>query len=1365
MATSNRDREVKMTLSVETLGSDDIKKLQTEIQALGKNAGDASPEFDRLADEIGRLGAQADVLRNFQALGAEVDQLAARQAEAATQTQKLKDELTELGTTTATAAAAQAKAQAEYAQADAALKSLSGQLTILRNSYDANGKRVENYKAELERLTRAKVEQKAAVDQAKAALDQSNKTLGEAEAAEGRKAAAVERSQKAVEAANKSLAEQQRVVDAAAKELEALGLSSTNVAQAQAQLVQALNAAGSAANNTAAQLKEMSAAADFERQATEAQKLVRSAEYVRFWEQALQEAEVAQKEVAATATFDKQAADAQRLVQASEYVRFWEQALKEAEQAQREVAATADFNRQLAEAKQLREAADYVRFWEQALQEADAAQVQAAQSIGALNRAFSTINLRGVQEVETELRQVREAMQTIQTQSGLTGSALTAAMRQGQQRVNELERELRQLNGTLTLTDKAAGLFKNSMGQIAAGNLIADGIGAIVERLKEAAREFVVVNVQAETMRRALNAIYKDSGTAAKQFDFLRATASAAGISISGISDSFVKFAAATKTSNIPLEQTNALFQAVTQAGATLGLSTERVQLALDALGQIASKGTVSMEELRQQLGDSLPGALSLTAKGLGITDAELIKLVESGRLASRDFFPALTKGLKELQGDTDGLTQTWARFKNVFTTTAQGIGDAGFTNLLSAALKILGGVIGAVAVAVATLGEKMFLAGKAAIVFFEALRGEGTRALQWFSEEVEKSDKRIQQMRDTFDAFLDPAGEAAGRLRESAVAAQEAGAAAQEAGNKIQVTAAQLQASAAASLKNAEGSQAVAVANRIMGDASLDAGAKFTQLGVRLVELQQQQEAAIVVAGKGVKAAKEQGDAITTLAGIRGTETDSINASVRANELMILASDKEFQARQALAASLAAELKAKTDLAIAQDGSIEKRKTELAEIEKRLGKAQAEADVAARELEGLRATSAALEVKRKSMQDNGAAADELRDKLAKATEQLEVMREAERLGLVTTERLTAAEVEAAKAAALYRDALADRLTVMEANTKAKKADYDLTIAGLQLDLENAKQAGDKAKRLGDEAGLRAALIKQKEIELKIDKLKIESMKIEAEGSIALAQAKQAELAASNSLTPAKQIEIDTSIKLAQVKLKELEARGVNIKAREEELARIREGTQALGNEASALSQNSAAQLSNASAIDRNTSARERSISAREKEIALAAREKALEDKRRGVDSEGFTTGSDGKRVVAELPTWLSIFNQLKSRGLSDERAKAIAAEFTDGNGNVQFANNPGQIKYGKGTGMSLGAAVDAAAGEAIRTGRAGDSPVGAGGPVNRGGGGYTVNINLNGTRTSINTASKQDADALALLLQQLSRGASVAGG
>jgi predicted phage terminase large subunit-like protein len=51
-------------------------------------------------------------------------------------------------------------AAAAAATADQQYKSLRNELQILRNSYDENGNRAANYKAEVERLTRAKIEAK-----------------------------------------------------------------------------------------------------------------------------------------------------------------------------------------------------------------------------------------------------------------------------------------------------------------------------------------------------------------------------------------------------------------------------------------------------------------------------------------------------------------------------------------------------------------------------------------------------------------------------------------------------------------------------------------------------------------------------------------------------------------------------------------------------------------------------------------------------------------------------------------------------------------------------------------------------------------------------------------------------------------------------------------------------------------------------------------------------------------------------------------------------------------------------------------------------------------------------------------------------
>ena len=68
--------------------------------------------------------------------------------------------------------------------------------------------------------------------------------------------------------------------------------------------------------------------------------------------------------------------------------------------------------------------------------------------------------------------------------------------------------------------------------------------------------------------------------------------------------------------------------------------SNEELSGVFVALTQIVSKGAVQMEELRQQLGDRLPGALQIMADGLGVTTGELIKMLEAGQVTSDALVP-----------------------------------------------------------------------------------------------------------------------------------------------------------------------------------------------------------------------------------------------------------------------------------------------------------------------------------------------------------------------------------------------------------------------------------------------------------------------------------------------------------------------------------------------------------------------------------------------------------------------------------------------------------------------------------------------------------------------------------------------------
>lgn len=146
-------------------------------------------------------------------------------------------------------------------------------------------------------------------------------------------------------------------------------------------------------------------------------------------------------------------------------------------------------------------------------------------------------------------------------------------------------------------------------------------------------RRFVETAAAQESMQKALDQLAGSTKAGAAEMEYLRATAARLGVGLDEAAKSYVSLAASTKGTALEGEKTRAIFEAVTGAMSKLGKTGAETQTALLAISQMASKGTVAMEELRGQLGESLPGAMQAAANGLGLTTAELGKLVQEGKI------------------------------------------------------------------------------------------------------------------------------------------------------------------------------------------------------------------------------------------------------------------------------------------------------------------------------------------------------------------------------------------------------------------------------------------------------------------------------------------------------------------------------------------------------------------------------------------------------------------------------------------------------------------------------------------------------------------------------------------------------------
>jgi tape measure domain-containing protein len=101
--------------------------------------------------------------------------------------------------------------------------------------------------------------------------------------------------------------------------------------------------------------------------------------------------------------------------------------------------------------------------------------------------------------------------------------------------------------------------------------------------------------------------------------------------------------------------------QTLTDAVAAFGGDSQVLDRATVAITQMAGKGVISMEELRQQLSESIPTAAQDMAKGLGMSMGQMVELISDGDLEATKGLEAMFKVWREkFSGATKDISGTW---------------------------------------------------------------------------------------------------------------------------------------------------------------------------------------------------------------------------------------------------------------------------------------------------------------------------------------------------------------------------------------------------------------------------------------------------------------------------------------------------------------------------------------------------------------------------------------------------------------------------------------------------------------------------------------------------------------------------------
>ena len=133
------------------------------------------------------------------------------------------------------------------------------------------------------------------------------------------------------------------------------------------------------------------------------------------------------------------------------------------------------------------------------------------------------------------------------------------------------------------------------------------------------------------TYKNQLQAVTAATGTFDQSLAFVDNLANRFNVPLASAREGFVKLFASMQPAGFDQGQVENLFTGISKAAAAFGLSADTVDRVNNAFAQMASKGQIMAEEVKGQLGDALPGALSLFAEAAQMSLSEFSKAMEDG--------------------------------------------------------------------------------------------------------------------------------------------------------------------------------------------------------------------------------------------------------------------------------------------------------------------------------------------------------------------------------------------------------------------------------------------------------------------------------------------------------------------------------------------------------------------------------------------------------------------------------------------------------------------------------------------------------------------------------------------------------------
>lgn len=222
------------------------------------------------------------------------------------------------------------------------------------------------------------------------------------------------------------------------------------------------------------------------------------------------------------------------------------------------------------------------------------------------------------------------------------------------------------VNRRLNASDRAMQSFSRNFGRLQALLITAQP----VRFLSNFMRSLISADKVITTFKSQLFTVTGDLAAAGDEFERLKDTAQAYAVPINSLTKGFSKLKASMNTPELA-KYNEALFQSTVVLSSVLHMAEYNTERVFNVMIQIMSKGQLMMEELKQQLGEHVPGAIALAAESMGLSVREMMDRMQSGLISAEQFAAGWSKLILERFGPaadvaTKSIQAAINRFNNV---------------------------------------------------------------------------------------------------------------------------------------------------------------------------------------------------------------------------------------------------------------------------------------------------------------------------------------------------------------------------------------------------------------------------------------------------------------------------------------------------------------------------------------------------------------------------------------------------------------------------------------------------------------------------------------------------------------------------